>query len=433
MNRILRAVILGILLPGILLGACQFLSAEKNAETPAPSPGDYVVDPLFWDVYILLGGIETFGQPISEVIWQDGFTCQYMMNAEFCYDPAKSGVDAYSLAPVVLNGNLLPPAVLELPPQQGEKLVNGFTILPDFVPLYEQLYGALFTGEPLGEAWVNYEKGRVEQYFANVIIAQDMESSEARPYLLPAAYAVCDQHCNAPQAVELPIPVRRSNGSPFSTLLGIANGGDFGEPLTTAFYTEDGTLMQVYEAIVIVAPPDQIENARLLPLADMLGMFRMEPIQQQFGTDREVFFYPVEQERGFHVPIVFDDFIAAHGGRLISGDPIAETAYYGEETIRQCFEFYCLDLAQSPAGQSARLTPLGAWYLRQELEAGRISPEVLLKEWHTLDSVVIGVGEQAQIISHDTPQMMIATVHDFQTGAPVRGVGGTLVLYTAGI
>lgn len=420
----LSALLLILSLLAILLGACGS-STAKEASVVAQEKT--AVDGLFWDLYVILGGVETFGKAISPVIWEDGYQCQYMMNAEFCYDPALSGVDAYSFAPVVKDGSLMPPSVLDLPPQQGEKLVNGFTIHPDFVPLYEQLYGTLFTGQPMGEAWVNYEKERTEQYFENVILAKDLNDPDGAVYLLPAAYAVCTQYCEVTEAVELPIPVLRDNVSPFGSFLSRNQGGDFGEPLTRAFYTPDGQLMQIFRGAVISAPPDDLEHAHLLPLADDLGMFRMEPIDQAFGTDRSVFFYPIT-EKGFHVPIVFDDFITAHGGRHIAGDPIAETAYYDNDVIRQCFENYCLDLQDGPEGVRAVMTPLGAWYLHRELDAGRISRDVLLPGWVTADQAAIGMGEQEQKINHKTAQIIIATVHDAQ-GAPVSDVPGTLRLF----
>ncbi|NSW52520.1 MAG: hypothetical protein HPY85_08470 [Anaerolineae bacterium] len=416
----------GVLLAaGIVLGACNFPTAgAANNDEQAQARAE--VDGLFWDLYVILGGVETFGRPISPVVWVESLQCQYMMNALFCYDPALSGADAYSLAPVVRDGSLMPPSVLELPPQQGEKLVNGFTIHPDFVALYDQMYGTLFTGQPMGEAWVNYEKERIEQYFENVIMAQDLNDPEAVPYLLPAAYAVCTQYCETPDAVELPIPVLREVISPFGNFFGRINGGSFGEPLTRAFYTPDGQLMQVFRGAVVTAPADNLDAARFYPLADELGMYRMEPVYQSFGTDRSVFFYPIT-EKGFHVPILFDDFISAHGGRHIAGDPIAETAYYDENVIRQCFENICLDLQEGPEGPRAVLAPLGAWYLQRELDAGRISTDVLLPGWVSADTAQIAVGEQQQVVDHKTPQIIIATVYNTD-GTPLHGIGGTLRL-----
>lgn len=426
-----RILIIALLLVGsiALFAACNFPGAAPTESVQEADPPPSEVDRLFLDLYILLGGSETFGRPISENIWEEPFSCQTMMNARFCYDSSKEGVDAYFLAPIVRESNLAPPPNADLPPQQGEKLINGYTILPEFIPLYEQLYGTVFTGLPLSEARINYEKNRIEQYFENVIFARDLDNETGQPYLLPAGYATCAQHCSTSMNVVLPIPLRNPKSSPFSALLGPVHGEDFGEPLTRPFINQNGQLMQIFEYIAVVSPPNNIEAAQFFALPDEMNMFRMDAIAPNLSGNTAIIFYPTEENgNGYHVPLLFDMFVSQHGGREVSGGPIAEVAYYDDETIRQCFETYCLDYVEHGTHQQVKMTPLGAWYLEQEMNAGRISSEVLLEDWVTQDDLTIAVGEQMEILPPETDQFIIVSIGQKTVDKTISGIGGKVYL-----
>jgi hypothetical protein len=91
-----------------------------------------------------------------------------------------------------------------------------------------------------------------------------------------------------------------------------------------------------------------------------------QPSQKKYDRRDNVIFYPVQNELGFHVPIVFDEFIARHGGTETSGKPISETEVVemnGEKIARQCFENYCLDYYPAfPTGAQVRMVQLGYQY-----------------------------------------------------------------------
>ena len=417
----------------ITLGMAMLLASCSGIPAATKEPPEVVetqkVDQLFLNLYVQLGGIETFGPPLSDAVWEETCVCQPMMNAEFCYDLTKEGGDAYFFAPLVREANLLLPISKELPPQQGDKLVNGFTILTEFIPLYEQLYGTVFTGQPLGEARINYENNHVEQYFENIIIARDLDADNGQPYLMPVSCTSSPQYCLSDASFEQPIPVIQKKSSPFGALLSRINGQDFGEPLTKPFLNNDDQLMQIFESIVVVSPPDQINTAHIYSLPDEMDMIRMEPVAQRLGELSMVSFYPTEENGdGFHVPVLFDDFVGAHGGRNISGAPIAEAVYYDDDTMRQCFESYCLDYQQQGGVQIVTMAPLGAWYLDRELEAGRISPEVLLGKWLKSEDLLIGFGEQRDVLPPDTEQFLIVSIQELENTKPVSGIGGKVWL-----
>ncbi|HSV86264.1 MAG TPA: hypothetical protein VLH85_06795, partial [Levilinea sp.] len=120
----------------------------------------------------------------------------------------------------------------------------------------------------------------------------------------------------------------------------------FGKPLSEPVHTPDGFIEQVYENALIFAPADNPNSIALRPLAKILNMPMHKPTQQKHDRRDNVIFYPVQGDLGFHVPIVFDEFIARHGGMEISGQPISEPGVVeinGERVARQCFENYCLD------------------------------------------------------------------------------------------
>jgi len=152
-------------------------------------------------------------------------------------------------------------------------------------------------------------------------------------------------------------------------------------------------------------------------------------VAQRLGELPMVSFYSTEENGdGFHVPILFDDFVSTHGGRNISGAPIAEAVYYDEDTMRQCFESYCLEYQQQGGEQIVAMAPLGAWYLDRELKAGRISPAILLGKWLKSEDLLIGFGEQWEVLSPETEQFLIVSIQEVENTQPVSGISGKVWL-----
>lgn len=413
---------MAVLLAAMILSAVLLLPRDGR-QADAKASALMQVDGRFLVLYQSLGGEGVLGKIISPLIIEGDQLCQYAMNAKLCVLTGRLDLEAYSLAPVVVQGGLMPVVNMPAAEQQSGKVVNGFVIHADFIPLYEKIYGTHFAGQPLGNAWVNYDKGRIEQYFENVVIAQDLNEAQSQPYLLPVAHAVCAQYCDFPIETRLFIPQPQQRTSPFSTFLAAVDGYDFGAPLTRPFLNQDGQLVQVFEYAAVAALPDVLSDAKLLPLSVDLRMHTSPPTRQIYGVDRGVYYYPVG-DSGYHVPIVFDEFIVGHGGRSIAGNPIAEIMYYEDNAIRQCFENYCLDLHQDQANGSveAVLAPLGVWYLTQGLADGSIDRETVVDQWYQAHEVQIAVGEQASVVSRQTQQQIFVTVLSTENGAPISGI-----------
>ena len=431
-QKILIIFITAFVLTGAgVLFACNFPQPIQPDEVSVFETS--LIDTRFLAFYYTLGAEEVLGPPISPLLDEADQYCQYTMNAKMCVIKGQVEVEAFSLAPVVVEGELMPSASHQQTIQETGTEINGYVIHPEFTPLFDRLYDTRFAGQPLGNAWINYDRNRVEQYFENVVIAQDLDDPGSMPYLLPVAHAVCTTGCELPITTQLFIPQPQENTSPFSTFLTKINGVDFGDPLTYPFINEAGYQIQIFEHVAIAAQPNDLSSAWLLPLSYKLGMLETEPSDQVFGTDRDVYFYPVG-DKGYHVPILFDGFIMNHAGRSIAGNPIAETAYYDtEETIiRQCFENYCLDLVQDTqtGAAMAELAPLGAWYVSKLLEENVITEDILLGEWVTPDDIQFEIGEQYPVIGHETSQVVFLSILSTKTGNPLSGVQSRVTLLT---
>ena len=63
---------------------------------------------------------------------------------------------------------------------------------------------------------------------------------------------------------------------------------------------------------------------RLRSLALVLNLPYSEPGPQRYGQKDNMLFYIAKGDLGYHIPVVFDRFIASHGGMEISGKPLVD-------------------------------------------------------------------------------------------------------------
>jgi hypothetical protein len=215
---------------------------------------------------------------------------------------------------------------------------------------------------------------------------------------------------------------------PFLAAIKAWNGSaDFGRPLTQPAQTVDGMLEQVYENVVVYAPPKHPDQAKLRPVALMLGMLTMQAGPQKYSESDGMVFYPVSGDQGYHIPIVFKDFIDAHGGMDVAGAPIAEVLQYSLDTYRQCFTNYCLDYVTSaPDEQKVRMAPLGQMLLAASQNSGGSTDAPFVFSPSTVNLTVtaanpkVGSGEDQQI----SLQVETSTDH-----SPLVDVGASLIVY----
>jgi len=218
---------------------------------------------------------------------------------------------------------------------------------------------------------------------------------------------------------------------PFLGAIKAWNGStDFGEPLTQPAKAVDGMLEQVYENVVVYAPSKHPGQARLRPEALMLGMLTTQPGPQKYDQSEGMVFYPVSGDLGYHIPVVFKNFIDAHGGMKVAGDPIAEVLQYDSNTYRQCFTNYCLDYVTSaPGDQKVRMVPLGQMLLTASQTSGGSTDAPFI---FSPDTVSLAATAANPKVKPDEAQRISLKAETSTDHAPLIGVGANLTVYYPG-
>lgn len=347
---------------GLLLTACI---GNRNPDLGA-SGKTYEVAPALREFYRSLGGEDVLGPAISKLVNRAPLECQFTANALLCLNPEQVGTERYLLSPI---GNQL--GVHEEPSSadDGSSLViNGYQVYSEFIPLFESLSGTQYSGAPLTQVRMNYAQQRVEQFFENVGYYRKFSDPQGTVKLMAYGAAGCGAECDYEAALESMVIDPSQPISDQSLLEGLAKSTEtsvFGNPLTQPYLAADGAREQVYENVVLYAESAN-GPVRLRPLPALVGITAGTPGEKRFGSENGMVFYAVSGNLGFHVPVIFDEFIANHGGSAISGDPVADVVETTPGTFRQCFTNYCLDYTPA-APEAARLllAPLGSQYMQQ--------------------------------------------------------------------
>jgi hypothetical protein len=364
-----------------MLSGCK-AGSSNNASAAGKT---YDVAPGFREFYSSLGGEALLGSAISQKFVNQEYECQYTVNALMCLNPVISGSERFRLFPLgdALNVREEPG---EIPGGSNANLINGYAIYEEFIPLYDQLSGPKYAGNPLTQVRLNYAQQRVEQYFENVGFYRKFSDPPGTIKLLAYGVAACEEHCDYRPLLEAMVvdPTQNVTDQPFLDELGkVGDSSVFGKPLTQPYIAADGLEEQVYESVVVYADTNG-KSVRLRPIPILLGLLIMDPGPKIYSNQNGVVFYTVRGNLGYHVPIVFDDFINAHGGTSLSGDPIAEVIEVQSGIYRQCFENYCLDYSPAvPEAQRVTLAPLGKLFLDQlqsttiQQQPEELSPETV--------------------------------------------------------
>lgn len=420
----LPALLSVLMVIGILLSAC---GGGQGSQNSANAGKTYEVAPEFREFYNSLGGENTLGPAISKLFTFQTFECQYTANTLICQNPTLTGSSRFGLYPL---GNSL--NVFESPdasaPAESSRVVNGYSIYEEFIPLYDQFSGLQYTGNPISQVHINYSQERIEQYFENVGFYRSFNDAPGEVKLLAYGALACDTECSYSPSIDSLIISTESagNNQPFLPQLGKIGGATvFGTPLTQPYIASDGAQEQIYTNAVLYSPAGRSSEVKLRPLAILLGMLTTNPGPQVYGNQDGVVFYAVQGDLGYHVPLIFDEFISTHGGLEISGDPVAETIEVQPGLYRQCFENYCLDYQPSAASdQQVSMAPLGSQYLEnmQGVNSGE-KPLVVSRE-----TILLQVSEQYKCLPPTSPQRIDIVVLKKEDQKPLSGFESTLDL-----
>ncbi len=370
-NKQAHAILIFILIAliGVLLTACNSSPSTTSTNTPS---GTLPVDPLFKEYYQDMGSESILGPAITNAFEDNNQTCQYFANALVCYNPDRDGANRFHLVSIGNQFNISKQAGY-VASSENATIVNGFEIYPDFLDLYTHLNELNAVGQPISNPMYDFEKERVEQYFEKVGFVYQFDSTEKSVQLLPYGAYACDYQCRDYHYTPFS-PNRKAPDMPFLVPFERLGGVQiFGQPISDSYIAPDGNREQIFENVVIFAPPDNLNYIQFRPLAKILGMIAVSPGEMKYGLQDNVVFYPTQDGLGYHVPIIFDQFIAQHGGTEISGIPIADVMRYREDDInRQCYTNYCLEYHQEATESlRIRLTPLGTRYKNMLEEQGQ--------------------------------------------------------------
>lgn len=418
----LNCLIAIIIVSGLLLSACSSGSSGNPQTT-------YEISPSFREFYQKLGGEDVLGPAISEKFALDSYECQYTVSVLICLNPQSTNSDRLFFYPL---GDSL--GLREdpggSPAQSGSMVIDGYTVYDEFISLYDRL-GQQLVGKPITQAHINYSQHRVEQFFENVGFYRKFSGSGTEVHLLAYGAYSCDSRCSYTPQVDASIlnTSRASQDQPLlAGLSGLVDTSILGDPLTQPYIAKDGMEEQVYENAVIYAPVDDLSKAKLRPLCTLLDIPQTEPGTRKYSSSDGMVFYPTQGSKGYHVPLVFDDFIAAHGGMDYSGNPIDEVYQYSDTVYRQCFQNYCLDYDATAAdGSRVRLAALGVQYL-QQISSGESSTSTQSVE-PTTGSVRLTVGESSNTIRRGDSQEIEILVTQRDDGQPVSNVTASLTIF----
>lgn len=383
----------------LLLAGLMLATAACQGESAAPNRVD--IDPLFRDFYSLRGGEALLGRALGPAYPSEGRTLQNTANAILAFDPSLPSGEKFSFAAV---GGALVTADPPLPLPDNSDLSNGHLIYEEFATRFKELGEVRFVGYPLTEVRVNNEQNRIEQYFERLGLYIDQADPQRTVRLLPYGLMACHQQPNSPgcsasddsgEALVQNLPPE-----PFLPLLDRLGTAFTGKPLSPVYLAADGNLEQVYENVVLAAPPDNLRALFLRPLPQMVGI-APQPLTAPRSANG-LTFIPVENNLGYNVATEFVQYSARHGATEMSGAPTTEL-FEINGLRRQCFTNYCLDFdANAPSGAQIRPAPLGYDYWRAR---NSLAPGLELQIWENFP--YLGAGE-TQIIGllayNQTPQ-----------------------------
>jgi hypothetical protein len=405
----------------LMAGACN----PDGGPAPAAAAGTYPVESTFREFYNLLGGEKTLGSAISPLIETGSVKMQYTEAALMRYDSQAAPSDKFSLAPLGEDLHLSDPPIV-LPDQEGERIVDGYLIYDEFVDLYDTLQGGRFVGKPLTQVRIDTQRGRIEQYFANLGFYRLLKDPPHTVHLLSYGAWKCDAYCHftvSASALVAPQPVYPEPFIGSLSRLGL----DFtGRPLSAPYLAPDGMLEQIYQYFVVFANPSSIRLVGMRPITAQVGYPPTALVAKV--DDNRLVFYPSQPGLGHEVPKVFEDYITLHGGLEISGMPTTELFQEGS-TYRQCFANICLDYDPG-AAESLRIrpAPLGELYLRA-FPRPEATPAAPAPSATAPGSYALVLWEAHSLAASDQGQTIHARITDASGQTPAPDVAPVLTVF----
>ena len=269
----------------------------------------------------------------------------------------------------------------------------------------------------------NRDLRRFEQFFENVGFYRNLSDAPGQVHLISYGAFLCGQGCA--NRLDEYWQIQRSGQitQAFDLALHRMNRDDLGRALSQPRISSDDMVEQVYENALLYAPQDDLEHIHLRPLVLWLGFVPIQPPVEK-NPHEQLIFYETENGLGHNVPLFFDAFIAAHGGREQAGKPITELFPVDDGHIyRQCFENYCLDYRPDvEENLRVRMVDLGRQYVMS------VEPGLMALKRFTSDTIEIRLEEANPQVGRGESQKLTLQVLNRANGQPMALVVGKLTL-----
>ena len=383
---------------------------------------DLQLDPLFREFYLTLGGQEVMGCAISPVFVQGEITNQSTEAGILRYNPTLPTSQQFSLAPLGKQSKLADPP-LAIKDQEDPPVLDGMIIFDRFVSRFKLMGGTRFVGRPISQPVVDQENNRIIQFFENVVFYTSASDPKDRAHLLRLGTIFCGDICpDLSRGVDAIGNAQYSE--PFLKEI-LRLGTDLtGKAESNYYRTADGIIEQIYTNVVVhsaLLPPYHVT---LQPVPAWVGYSNTSPFFQPAARvdDPGLIFNKLpDSELGFNEAVIFEQFVATHGSKAMSG-PVTSQIFAMDKVYRQCYVNYCLDY--DPETQTIRPAPLGLQYLKLKPPEQAAKDNLVFKP----DDVLLRVVENKPLISSNERQ--IVTVQVFQKGDqyPIPNLDAILTL-----
>lgn len=126
--------------------------------------------------------------------------------------------------------------------------------------------------------------------------------------------------------------------------------------------TQNEGLNSIFGPVIIKSGSPMKAYVTLRPIARMVGIIPDTPVEEDDFPLME--FYRIRGRKGYHVPVLFYQFLNKYGGINFSGPPITEPFILEDGVFRQCFENLCLDFNVLGQVPQIKFAALGEVYQR---------------------------------------------------------------------
>jgi hypothetical protein len=331
-------------------------------------PGSFAVADTFKNFYKDSGGLDLVGPALSQLFTNGNISYQYVSAGLMVYDPTKAPAQQFGFYPLAVEYWNISSMPDPPPSDTSAPYLNGHPIWEDAWLLYNQM-GSNVIGMPLTGVITNYDKQRYEQYFEGLGFYRDFSAAPAEINLMPYGEWVCQTNCT--YFFGDAAPPQRMAEQPASelerTFLQYAERPGYalvGAPISAPQFALDGNVEMYFENVIMYFDPQNPYPLRLRPLPIWLGMAQEAP---SFSLILDwLAFREINAGLGYDVPVFLNDFIIAHGGFELVGEPIIHFRSLPDGGYYQCFTNMCLEYHPSaPISLRVRATPLGIQFANQ--------------------------------------------------------------------